>query len=246
MRHTRADALPVLIGIALTLGACTGLKTKRFADDPTFPETASSIQLTVHAPANVHATRRYSFTSERPETGAPAERLIDITWDVPSRRLAALYESEEHTLVLVDHSSNRAYEVSGVTTVIREEEIISEGVSEETAQVVTPVTFWIHENEQQAGHVTVTWPDLGPEIHFEIVLNGTQLRIEYGASLSGARYFACERKNRLAAFTELSYRGTTGGGEVLVRLELVEGLEPVILASLVMADVLIQVLDQLT
>jgi hypothetical protein len=129
--HHLVAALPVLVGIALTMGACTSLKTKRFADDPTFPETASKIELTVHKPANVHATRKYSFTSTQQETGSAAERMMDITWDA-SAQLAFGYDSQRHTLVLVDHSNGRTYEISGETAVMRSALEVSEGVSEET------------------------------------------------------------------------------------------------------------------
>ncbi len=244
-RGLRAAALPALVGVALTLSACTSLKTKRFADDPTFPETASKIALTVHKPANVHSTRTYSFTSEQPEAGPAAERVMGITWDA-SAQLAWGYDSQEHTLAVVDHSNDRTYEVSGRTAVMRRETEVSEGVSEETAVVVSPVTFWIREEGRQIGNVTASWPLVGSTINFEIAVNGSALSIEYGGSLTGERYFACEREGKLAAFLELTYSGTRGSGEVLVKPELVEGMEPDMLALLVVADVMVQLLDLLT
>jgi hypothetical protein len=243
--HHLVAALPVLVGIALTMGACTSLKTKRFADDPTFPETASKIELTVHKPANVHATRKYSFTSTQQETGSAAERMMDITWDA-SAQLAFGYDSQRHTLVLVDHSNGRTYEISGETAVMRSALEVSEGVSEETAALVSPVTFWIHEDGRQTGHVTASWSALGSEIRFAIVVNGTPLRVEYGGSFTGERYFAFEREGRLVAFAELSYSGTRGSGEVLVKPDLVDGTEPDMLTLLVVADVVVQLLDLIT
>ena len=51
LRVLRASCLtgvvPALVALSLASAACASLKTKRFADDPTFPETAHRIALTV-------------------------------------------------------------------------------------------------------------------------------------------------------------------------------------------------------
>ena len=248
-----AGVLPVLVAVTLASAACASLKTKRFADDPAFPENARRIALTVHRPFNVAATRTYSFASEKPGTEAASARVRQITRNASGWRVGSYQRpndtdlaSQEHTLVVVDPSGGRTYEIFGQTTVWRGERKVSGGVSEGLSCIVTPVMFRIREGGRQAGRLSVTWSSPRElEIHMDVILDRILLRIVYGGDLSGKRYFAFEKGGELAAFAELFNWGTSGSGEVLVKSDLDEGLEQDVLSLLAVAEVLVEVLDQL-
>lgn len=245
--------LPVLVALALASAACASLKTKRFADDPTFPETARRIALTVHRPARVGATRTYSFASVKHGTEPASTRARQITRSASSWRLVAhrpadgvSLVSQQHTLVVVDPASGRTYEIAGEVAVQRKEREVSSGVSERSSVIVTPVMFRIREEGRQAGRLSVTTtPPRELEIHMDVLLGRNRLRIVYGGDLTGKRYFAFEREGELAAFAELANRGTSGSGEVLVKPDLAEELEQDVLTLLAVAEVLVELLDRL-